>query len=77
MPIPMRAPIRCENGPRHICKAPLKKRCGEFYDIVRRLEPCDEAKIVVSAEFPKTDKSMHLVFVTADFFGKSLNAHNI
>ena len=65
MAVPMRADIRRQDRPWHVGEAAREERRGQFDDVVLRLEPGDEVRVMLAADFAEADKGVHLVRVAA------------
>ena len=61
--VPMRADIRRQDRPGHVGEAPGEERRGGLDDVMLRLEPGDETRCLLAADFAKADKGVHLVLV--------------
>ena len=63
MAVPIRADIRRQDRPRHIRKTPREERRGRFDDVMLRLEPGNEMRFLLAADFAKADGGLHPVLV--------------
>ena len=63
MAVPMRADIRRQDRPGHVGKAAGEERRCQFDDMMLRLEPGDEMRFLLAADFAEADEGVHLVLV--------------
>ena len=61
----MRADVRGQDRPGHVGEAAREERRGQLDNVVLRLEPGDEVRFLLAADFAEADKGMHLVLVAA------------
>ena len=65
MAVPMRADVGGQDRPRHVGETAREERRGQFDDVMFRLEPGDEVRFLLAADFAEADKGVHLVLVAA------------
>ncbi len=65
----MRAGIRRQDRPGHIGEPAREERRGQFDDVMLRLEPGDEVRFVLAADFAEANEGVHLVLVAAHGLG--------
>ena len=65
MAVPMRADVRRQDRPGHVGETAREERRGQFDDVVLRLEPGHEVRLLFAADFAEADKGVHLVLVAA------------
>ncbi len=56
MAVPMRADIGRQDRPGHVGEAAREERRGQFDDVMLRLEPGDEVRLLLAADFAEADK---------------------
>ena len=67
--VPMRAEIRRQDRPGHVGEAAGEERRGQFDDVMLRLEPGDEMRVPLAADFAEADEGVHLVLVAPHRLG--------